>query len=83
MQINHQHSQRKTFIIACTHFKGLCLPLDLQVEQFNGSQRPLLVNVSTELATQPRGILPYETPEHSLKTIKVLNLFCLPYRGGR
>lgn len=63
--------------------KDIHLSLVLQILQFNSSQRPLLVNVGTEVATQPVGIYyPNETPKHPLKTIKVLNLFRLPYRGA-
>lgn len=79
MQIIHQHP----FIIAYTYFKGICPPLVLQVQQFDGSERPLLVKAGTDVATQPVGIYyPNETPEHPLKTIKVLNFLRLPFRGA-
>lgn len=81
-KVIHQHPKGKTFIIAYSYFKGIC-PLVLQVQQFDGSERLLLVKAGTEVATQPVGIYyPNETPEHPLKTIKVLNLLRLPFQGA-
>lgn len=82
MQIIHQHPQRKIFVIAYTYFKGFC-PLIHRWSSLTAHNDPYWAKVGTEVATQPVGIYyPNETPEQPLKTIKVLNLFRLPFRGA-